>query len=70
MFKLKGRAVERMGSERKTKWVYISEMRGERGRGRPPYRWMDGVKKACAERGMGLEEADGVCIGIGRCGGE
>ena len=39
----------------------MSEMRLERGRGRPPFRWMDGVWKACAERGMGLEEAKEVC---------
>ena len=39
----------------------MSEMRGERGRGRPPFRWMDGVRKACAERGIGLEEAKVVC---------
>ena len=53
--------VERMGGERLTKRVYMSEVRGERGRGRPPFRWMDGVRKACAEREMGLEEAKGVC---------
>ena len=34
---------------------------GERGRGRPSFKWMDGVRKACAEREMGLEEAKGVC---------
>ena len=45
--------VERMGGERLTKRVYMSEVRGERGRGRPPFRWMDGVRKACAERKMG-----------------
>ena len=43
-----------------TKYVYISEVRGERRRGRPPFRWMDGVRKACAEREMGLREARGV----------
>ena len=40
-----------------TKRVYVSEMRGESGRGRPPFRWMDGIRKAYAERGMGIEEA-------------
>ena len=50
-----------MGSERLTKTVYMSEMKGERGRRRPLYRWKDGVRKACAERGIGLEEAKGVC---------
>ena len=44
-----------------TKRVYMSEMRGERGRGRPPFRLMDVVRKACAERGIRLEEAKGVC---------
>jgi len=39
--------------------MYMSEM-GERGRGGPPFRWMDGVRKACAEREMVLEEAKGV----------
>ena len=46
--------VGRMGSERLTKTVYMSEMRGERGRGSTPFSWMDRVRKACAERGMGL----------------
>ena len=40
----------------------MSEVRGETGRGRPPFRWMDGVRKACAGRGMELEEAKGVCM--------
>ena len=53
--------IERMGSERLTKRVYISEMRGERGRRRQPFRWMDRVRKACAEGGMELEEVNGVC---------
>jgi len=53
--------VERMGSDRLTKRVCMSEMRRERGRGRPPFRWMDGVRKPSDVRGMGLEEAKGVC---------
>ena len=53
--------VRQMGSERLTKRVYMSVIRGERGRGRQSFRWMDRVKKACAERGMGLSEAKGVC---------
>merc|ERR1712001_819488 len=35
--------VERMGNERMTKRVYVSEVEGNRGRGRPPFRWRDGV---------------------------
>ena len=54
--------VERMGSERLTKRVYVSEVEGNRGRGRPPFRWRDGVRRACAEREIGLEEARGVCM--------
>ena len=54
--------VERMGSERMTKRVYMSEVEGQRGRGRPPFRWKDGVRRACAEREMGLEEARGLCL--------
>ena len=36
-------------------------MRGERAGGRQTFRWMGGVRKACVERGMGLEKAKGVC---------
>ena len=54
--------IERMGIERIIKRVYMSEVEGERGRGRPPYRWKDGVKRACAERDMGVEEARRVCL--------
>ena len=54
--------VERMGNERMTKRVYVSEVEGNRGRGRPPFRWRDGVRRACAEREIGLEEARGVCM--------
>ena len=54
--------VERMGNERLTKRVYVSEVEGERGRGRPPFRWRDGVRRACAEREIGLEEARGLCL--------
>ena len=45
--------VERMGGQSLTKTVYMSEVRGER--------WMDGLRKTCAERGVGLEEAKGLC---------
>ena len=27
-----------------------------------PFRWRDGVRRACAEREMALEEARGVCM--------
>ena len=54
--------VERMGGERMTKRVYVSEVEGERGRGRPPFRWRDGVRRACAEREMGFKEARGICL--------
>jgi len=34
--------IERMGIERLSKTVYMSEVRGERGRGRPPFSgWME-----------------------------
>ena len=56
-----------MGSERLTKMVYMSEMRGERGRGGPPSRRMDGVKKACTERRMGLEHTKGLCMDWNAC---
>ena len=37
----------------------------EVGRGRPPFRWKDGVRRVCAERNMGLEEARGICLDRG-----
>ena len=46
--------VERMGDERLTKKVYKSEVGGERGIGRPRFRWIDGVKDACEDRKIGL----------------
>ena len=33
--------VDRMGGERLTKRVYMSQVGGVRGRGRPPFRWID-----------------------------
>ena len=54
--------VERMGNERMTKRVYSSEVEGDRGRGRPAFKWKDGVRRACAVREIGLEEARGMCL--------
>ena len=53
--------VERMGDERLTKKVNKSEVGGERGVGRPRYRWIDGVKEACEERKIGLATARLKC---------
>ena len=38
--------IEPMGDERLTKKVYKSEVGGEKGVGRPRFRWIDGVKDA------------------------
>jgi len=54
--------VEQMGCKRMTKRVYISEVEGQRGRGKPPFRWRDGVRRACAEWKKGLEEVRGVLM--------
>ena len=43
-----------------TKRVNMSEVGGERDR--PPNRWKNGVKKACAESDMGVDEARRVCL--------
>ena len=53
--------IEPMGDERLTKKVYKSEVGGERGRGRPRLRWIDGVKDACEDRTMGLATARWKC---------
>ena len=43
-----------MGSERLSKMVYMLEIGGERGRRRPPFRWLDEVR---GSKG-GVEEND------------
>ena len=53
--------VERMGDDRQTKKVYKSEVGGERGVGRPRFRWIDGVKDAFYDRNIGLATARGIC---------
>ena len=47
----------RMDEGRLTKKVMNSRMSGNRVRGRPQYRWKDGVKKALNDRGVTVEEA-------------
>ena len=54
--------IERMKSERLTKRVYMSGVEGGRRRGRPQFRWKDGVRRACEERGIGYEVARRVCL--------
>ena len=49
--------VERMGNERMTKKVMNARVDGRTVRGRPRFRWMDGVKKALNDRGMDVREA-------------
>ena len=49
--------VEIMNEERKAKKVMISYVEGNRCRGRPRLRWMDGVRMALEEKGMSVEQA-------------
>ena len=49
--------MERMEEVRLTKKVMNSRRSGNRARGRPRYRWSDGVKKALNDRGMTVDEA-------------
>ena len=49
--------MERMEEVRLTKKVMDSTMSGNRARGRPRYRWSDGVKKALNDRVMTVDEA-------------
>ena len=39
------------------KKIYRAEVEGNRGRGRPRRRWMDGVKGCLRERGLSIPEA-------------
>ena len=41
--------------------MYKSEVGGERGVGRPRFRWIDGVKDACEDRKIGLATARRRC---------
>lgn len=49
--------MERMSEERLVKKVMNSEVIGRRARGRPKFRWMDGVKRVLNEKNITLEEA-------------
>ena len=49
--------MERMEEVRLTKKVMNSTTSGNRARGRPRYRWSDGIKKALNDRGMTVDEA-------------
>ena len=53
--------VEQMGDKRLTKKVCKSEVGGERGRGRPRFRWVDEVKDACGDSRTVLATARWKC---------
>ena len=47
-----------MEGERLVKKIYRAEVEGNRRRGRPMRRWMDGVKGCLSERGLSIPEAE------------
>ena len=49
-------SLTRMNDERVVKRVFISEVEGERGRGRPRWRWMDGVSDLLSRRGLSVHQ--------------
>ena len=49
--------IERMERVRLVKNIYQAEVEGNRGRGRPRRRWMDGVKGCVSDRGLTTPEA-------------
>ena len=49
--------VERMDEYRMARRLLMAEVNGERARGKPRLRWMDGVKVAFGNRGMTVEAA-------------
>jgi hypothetical protein len=53
--------LERMEEERVVKRLYMSNVEGSRGRGRPKLRWMDGVKAAVERREANIEYAT-MCV--------
>ena len=48
--------VKRMNEEHMAKKVMISDVEGNRCRGRPMLGWMDGVKRTLRETGMSPEQ--------------
>ena len=50
--------MERMSEERLTKKIYVSEVEGTRRRGRPNWRWKDGVKGILSGRGLSMQEGE------------
>ena len=46
----------RMNNERLTKKVFMSEVIGNRGRGKPKWRWRDGVKELLLAKGISMNE--------------
>ncbi len=58
--------IERMGSEKFVKKVYMSESVGPNSRGRSPGRWRDRVREYMCERGAtrvgGLDQARRECL--------
>ena len=49
--------VERMEGQRLVKKIYRAEVEGNRRRGRPRRRWMDGVNGCLSESGLSIPEA-------------
>ena len=50
--------IERMEEVRLTKRIYISEVEGNRGRGRPKRRWRDAVNDVLARGGLDMQEGE------------
>ena len=50
--------MERMENDRMTKRIYIAEVEGNRGRGRPRRRWKDSVRDVLVQRGINMQEGE------------
>ena len=48
--------VERMNEESMAKKVKISDVEGNRFKGRPRFEWMDGIRMAVGRRGMSVAQ--------------
>ena len=46
----------------RSRWVISRTRTRDAPKGRPPFGWRGGVRIACAEREIGLEEARGLCL--------
>lgn len=54
--------MEAMENSKLVKRIMVSDVGGEGSRGRPGLEWMNCVMRVLGERGMAVQQADGLCL--------